>query len=77
VTVADFMAAFHAYGAIMTALYEREHSGLGRLVEVAMQEAVVLHAGRSDGAIPAAWNGAAAQWQWRRRGDSFRTACLR
>lgn len=40
VTVADFMGGIHAYGAIMTALYEREHSGVGRLVEVAMQEAV-------------------------------------
>ena len=40
VTVADFMGGIHAYGAIMTALFEREHSGVGRLVEVAMQEAV-------------------------------------
>ena len=40
VTVADFMGGIHAYGGIMTALFEREHSGIGRLVEVAMQEAV-------------------------------------
>jgi CoA:oxalate CoA-transferase len=40
VTVADFMGGIHVYGGIMTALYEREHSGVGRLVEVAMQEAV-------------------------------------
>jgi len=40
VTVADFMGGIHAYGGIMTALYERERSGLGRLVEIAMQEAV-------------------------------------
>ncbi len=40
VTVADFMGGIHAYGAIMTALFEREHSGVGRLAEVAMQEAV-------------------------------------
>jgi CoA:oxalate CoA-transferase len=40
VTVADFMGGIHAYAGIMTALFEREHSGIGRLVEVAMQEAV-------------------------------------
>jgi CoA:oxalate CoA-transferase len=40
VTVADFMGGIHVYGGIMTALYEREHSGVGRLVEIAMQEAV-------------------------------------
>lgn len=36
----DFFAGIHLYGAIMTALYEREKTGTGRLVEVAMQEAV-------------------------------------
>lgn len=40
ITVADFMGGIHVYGGIMTALYERERSGVGRLVEVAMQEAV-------------------------------------
>jgi crotonobetainyl-CoA:carnitine CoA-transferase CaiB-like acyl-CoA transferase len=40
VTVADFMGGIHAYGGITTALYERERSGVGRLVEIAMQEAV-------------------------------------
>ncbi|HXT79906.1 MAG TPA: CoA transferase [Acetobacteraceae bacterium] len=40
VTVADFMGGIHAYGGILTALYERERSGVGRLVEIAMQEAV-------------------------------------
>ena len=35
----DFMAGIHLYGAIMTALYEREHTGKGRTVEVSMQEA--------------------------------------
>lgn len=35
----DFMAGIHLYGAIMTALYERERTGLGRVVEVSMQEA--------------------------------------
>ncbi|WP_028600894.1 CaiB/BaiF CoA transferase family protein [Ottowia thiooxydans] len=35
----DFMAGIHLYGAIMTALYERERTGKGRTVEVSMQEA--------------------------------------
>jgi CoA:oxalate CoA-transferase len=40
VTMADFSGGTHLYGAIMTALFERERSGHGRLVEVAMQECV-------------------------------------
>jgi CoA:oxalate CoA-transferase len=40
VTVADFMGGVHLYAGIVTALYERDRSGLGRLVEIAMQEAV-------------------------------------
>ena len=47
-TLVDFMGGIHLYGAILTALYERdrggegsgEGSGEGRLVEVAMQETV-------------------------------------
>jgi crotonobetainyl-CoA:carnitine CoA-transferase CaiB-like acyl-CoA transferase len=39
-TLVDFMGGIHLYGAIMTALFEREKSGHGRLVEVAMQETV-------------------------------------
>jgi CoA:oxalate CoA-transferase len=35
----DFMAGIHLYGAIMTALYERERTGKGRVVEVSMQDA--------------------------------------
>jgi CoA:oxalate CoA-transferase len=40
IAVADFLGGIHLYAAIVTALYEREHTGIGRLVEVAMQEAV-------------------------------------
>lgn len=36
----DFMSGIHLYAAVMTALYEREITGHGRLVEVAMQELV-------------------------------------
>jgi len=38
--VADFMSGTHLYGAIMTALFERERTGVGRVVEVAMVEAM-------------------------------------
>src|SRR5258705_11587148 len=36
--ICDFMAGIHLYAAIMTALYERERSGKGRVVEVSMQD---------------------------------------
>jgi CoA:oxalate CoA-transferase len=39
-TLVDFMGGIHLYGAILTALYDRDRSGEGRLVEVAMQETV-------------------------------------
>jgi crotonobetainyl-CoA:carnitine CoA-transferase CaiB-like acyl-CoA transferase len=39
-TLVDFMGGIHLYAAILTALYDRGRSGEGRLVEVAMQEAV-------------------------------------
>ncbi len=38
--IADFLSGTHLYGAILTALYDRERTGLGRLVEVAMIEAM-------------------------------------
>jgi crotonobetainyl-CoA:carnitine CoA-transferase CaiB-like acyl-CoA transferase len=39
-TVVDYMGGIHLYGAVMTALFQRERTGQGQLVEVAMQEAV-------------------------------------
>ena len=36
----DFFAGIHLYGGIMTALYEREKTRKGRVVEVSMQESV-------------------------------------
>jgi CoA:oxalate CoA-transferase len=39
-TVVDYMGGIHLYGAVMTALFQRERTGRGQLVEVAMQEAV-------------------------------------
>jgi CoA:oxalate CoA-transferase len=37
--VVDFLSGIHLYAATLTALFERERTGKGRLVEVAMQEA--------------------------------------
>lgn len=36
----DFFAGIHLYGAILTALYERERTGIARRLEVSMQDAV-------------------------------------
>jgi formyl-CoA transferase len=38
--IADFFAGIHLYGAIATALYERERTGVARRVEVSMQDAI-------------------------------------
>jgi crotonobetainyl-CoA:carnitine CoA-transferase CaiB-like acyl-CoA transferase len=57
--ICDFMGGVHLFGAVMTALFDRERTGTGRLVEVSMQEAVYtslssnlgLYYG-SDGSVP-------------------------
>ncbi|MFL5286179.1 MAG: CaiB/BaiF CoA transferase family protein [Rhodopila sp.] len=36
----DFSAGVHLYGAVVTALFERERTGIGRIVEVTMQDSV-------------------------------------
>ena len=36
----DFFGGVHLYGAVVTALFDRERSGRGRQVEVSMMEAV-------------------------------------
>ncbi|MEO8714812.1 MAG: CoA transferase [Acetobacteraceae bacterium] len=41
-TLVDMMGGIHLYAGILTALFERTVTGQGRLVEVAMQEAVYL-----------------------------------
>jgi crotonobetainyl-CoA:carnitine CoA-transferase CaiB-like acyl-CoA transferase len=38
--VCDFSAGVHLYGAIVTALFERERTGVGRVVDVAMQDSI-------------------------------------
>jgi CoA:oxalate CoA-transferase len=56
--VVDFLSGIHLYAAVMTALYERSVTGIGRLVEVAMQEAAYptltsqLEAYWRSGAVP-------------------------
>src|SRR5207342_2917982 len=54
----DFMAGIHLYAAIMTALYEREHTGKGRVVEVSMQDATYASLASNLGMLHA--RGAAA-----------------
>src|SRR5437016_10417990 len=39
-TLVDFLGRIHLYAGIVTALYDRDRSGVGRLVEGAMQETV-------------------------------------
>ena len=39
-TLVDFMGGIHLYAAVVTALLQRERTGQGQLVEVAMQETV-------------------------------------
>lgn len=39
--VADFIAGAHLFGAVTTALFERERTGMGRVLEVSMLEALV------------------------------------
>lgn len=38
--IGDFFAGIHLYGAIATALYERERTGVARRLEVSMQDAI-------------------------------------
>lgn len=56
--VCDFSAGIHLYGAIMTALYERERTGKGRVVEVTMQDAIYASLASNYGMVHA--RGAAA-----------------
>lgn len=62
--IADFMAGIHLFGAIVTALFERERTGKARSVEVSMMEAVYptlasslgLYYGSGGGAAPRTGN---------------------
>ncbi|OVZ59334.1 CoA transferase [Pigmentiphaga sp. NML080357] len=56
--ICDFMAGIHLYGAIVTALYGRERTGKGRVVEVSMQDATYASLASNLGMLHA--RGAAA-----------------
>ena len=56
--VCDFSAGIHLYAAIMTALYERERTGKGRVVDVSMQDAIFASLASNYGMVHA--RGAAA-----------------
>ena len=59
--ICDFMAGIHLYGAIMTALYERERSGRGRVVEVSMQDATYASLASNLGMLHARGDAAPAR----------------
>jgi formyl-CoA transferase len=40
-SVVDFMAGAHLVGGVLAALYQREHTGVGQHVEVALQDAIL------------------------------------
>lgn len=40
-SIVDFTGGAHMYGGVVTALYQREHTGLGQHVEVALQDAII------------------------------------
>lgn len=56
----DFLGGTHLYGAIVTALYDRERTGQGRLVEVSMADATYFTLCSNLG-------------NWHRRGEAPRT----
>ena len=57
----DFMAGIHLYAAIITALYEREHTGTGRVVEVSMQDATYASLASNLGMLHARGDAAPAR----------------
>lgn len=59
--ICDFMAGIHLYGAIMTALYERERTGKGRVVEVSMQDATYASLASNLGMLHARGDAAPAR----------------
>ena len=57
----DFMAGIHLYAAVMTALYERERTGTGRVVEVSMQDATYMSLASNLGMLHARGEAAPAR----------------
>lgn len=59
--VCDFSAGVHLYGAIVTALFERERTGIGRVVEVSMQDAIYASLASNLGMLHARGSAAPAR----------------
>ena len=57
----DFSAGIHLYAAVMTALYERERTGRGRVVEVSMQDATYASLASNLGMLHARGDAAPAR----------------
>jgi CoA:oxalate CoA-transferase len=57
----DFMAGIHLYAAVMTALFERERTGTGRVVEVSMQDATYMSLASNLGMLHARGDAAPAR----------------
>lgn len=57
----DFSAGVHLYAAIMTALFERERTGQGRVVEVSMQESIYASLASNLGMLHARGDAAPAR----------------
>jgi len=69
--IADFMAGIHLFGAIVSALFERERTGKARTVEVSMMEAVYPTLASSLGLYYGSGGGAAARTGNRHTGMSL------
>jgi CoA:oxalate CoA-transferase len=59
--VCDFSAGIHLYAAIITALYERQITGRGRVVEVSMQDAIYASLASNLGMLHARGDAAPAR----------------
>jgi CoA:oxalate CoA-transferase len=59
--VCDFSAGVHLYGAVVTALFERERTGVGRVVEVSMQDAIYASLASNLGMLHARGSAAPAR----------------
>ena len=59
--VCDFGAGTHLYAAVVTALYERERTGQGRVVEVSMQDAIYASLASNYGMLHARGDAAPAR----------------
>ena len=59
--VCDFSAGIHLYGAVMTALFDRERTGRARVVEVSMQDAIYASLASNLGMLHARGGGVPAR----------------